>query len=307
MELSRSGSHGKAGHPALPDSARRRGRKWHPEEWTPSWEPPPRLSCFYAPVTNTPNKIPLVPGAAQQTASSSPVPGQGRGESARYSLFRHLGLWGSLASSSQNLRPDLLNAYKAMVAGGWLPLPLHAPLGGRSSAGTFNPSVFTHVSNAQNRRISSTDRDRCNQRWLQVHNSRRVLTRSNDAAVYNGVFSYWYQYHLTTQRRIAGCHELRSPNPKRVAAGKLNRLKRGALATEGRERLRQAAIENRPWTASTGPRTAEGKAQAILNGKRRQKKPLSVREIRHSLAEFANLASEMMEARRLINESMVTP
>ena len=66
------------------------------------------------------------------------------------------------------------------------------------------------------------------------------------------------------------------PNPRRVAAGKLNRRKRGPLSPEGRERLRQAALANRPWLASTGPRTPEGKARAARNGKARQKGEQSV-------------------------------
>jgi len=39
------------------------------------------------------------------------------------------------------------------------------------------------------------------------------------------------------------------PNPRRQQAGRVNRLKRGPLTPEGRERLRQAALTNRPWLA----------------------------------------------------------
>ena len=48
-------------------------------------------------------------------------------------------------------------------------------------------------------------------------------------------------------------------NPKRVAAGRRNRQRRGLLTDAARERLRQAALKNQPWKQSTGPRTAAGK------------------------------------------------
>ncbi len=88
-------------------------------------------------------------------------------------------------------------------------------------------------------------------------------------------------------------------NPKRVAAGRLNRMRREGLTAEGRERLRQTALKNRPWEASTGPRTAEGKARAARNGKKRQLGPRSVREIKRDLAALRGLAREMHEGRRL--------
>jgi hypothetical protein len=89
-----------------------------------------------------------------------------------------------------------------------------------------------------------------------------------------------------------------------VAAGRLNRLKRGPLTPEGRERLRQAALAKQPWQHSTGPRTAAGKACAVANGKRRQTSERSVREVRRSLAELTTLAHGLSQARRLIAELM---
>jgi hypothetical protein len=68
-------------------------------------------------------------------------------------------------------------------------------------------------------------------------------------------------------------------NPRRVEAGKRNRLRRGLLTLQGRERLRQAALRNQPWTRSTGPRTAVGKAVVARNGKARQEGAISVREL----------------------------
>ena len=75
-----------------------------------------------------------------------------------------------------------------------------------------------------------------------------------------------------------------SPNPKRVAAGRRNRQRRGELTPSGRERLRKAALGNQPWRQATGPRTDAGKARAAANGKRRQLGGLSVRELRDCLS-----------------------
>jgi hypothetical protein len=88
------------------------------------------------------------------------------------------------------------------------------------------------------------------------------------------------------------------PNPRRVAAGRRNQLKSKGLTPAGRERLRQAALKNRPWRFSTGPRTAAGKAQVALNGKSRQKGPRSVRELRRDLAELRILVEEMRSCRQ---------
>ncbi len=90
-----------------------------------------------------------------------------------------------------------------------------------------------------------------------------------------------------------------SPNPRRVAAGKLNRAKRQGLTPEGRERLRQAALKNQPWRLSTGPRTPEGKAKAALNSCEQQLGPLSVRAIKRGLTDLQALAQEMREGRRV--------
>jgi hypothetical protein len=60
------------------------------------------------------------------------------------------------------------------------------------------------------------------------------------------------------------------PDPKRVLAGRLNRLKRRGLTPEGRAKLRQLALVNRPWQFATGPRTPEGKAKSAANRRRRK-------------------------------------
>ena len=89
-----------------------------------------------------------------------------------------------------------------------------------------------------------------------------------------------------------------APNPRRVAAGKANRRRRRPLTAAGRERLRGAALQQRPWEHSTGPRSAAGKAQAVRNGKRRQVVPRSVREMRADLRAVRCLIQTMAEVYR---------
>lgn len=89
-------------------------------------------------------------------------------------------------------------------------------------------------------------------------------------------------------------------NPKRVAAGKLNRQKRGDLTAEGRARLRLAIRATKPWLRSTGPRTAAGKAQARLNGKTRQLGSISGPELRAQMTELRGLLAEMRGVRRVV-------
>ena len=88
------------------------------------------------------------------------------------------------------------------------------------------------------------------------------------------------------------------PNPRRVAAGKFNRSKRQGLTAAGRERLRQAALAQRPWQFSTGPRTSPGKAQAATNGKVRQQGVLSVRDRRRLVSDCTVLVTDMAVTRR---------
>ena len=69
-------------------------------------------------------------------------------------------------------------------------------------------------------------------------------------------------------------------NPKRVLAGRVNRMKRGPLPLESIYRMRDAINRNKPWKRSTGPRTPAGKAIVARNGKVRQINSRSIREIR---------------------------
>jgi hypothetical protein len=88
-----------------------------------------------------------------------------------------------------------------------------------------------------------------------------------------------------------------TPNPRLVEAGRRNRAKRKGLTPEGRERLRQLAIQHQPWNSSTGPRTPEGRAKIAASNKARQKGSISITAIRAELAEFRNFMAEMRQAR----------
>jgi hypothetical protein len=71
------------------------------------------------------------------------------------------------------------------------------------------------------------------------------------------------------------------------------------LTPEGRERLRQSALVNRPWLHSTGPKTAAGKARVAENGKIRLGGAPSAREVRRQLAAVGGLAANMAALRGL--------
>jgi hypothetical protein len=77
-------------------------------------------------------------------------------------------------------------------------------------------------------------------------------------------------------------------------------MKRKGLTPQGREKLHQTAMLHQPWRFSTGPRTPAGKAQAALNGKRRQLGIRSVREIKADLADVRSLLREMHDSRSLV-------
>ena len=91
----------------------------------------------------------------------------------------------------------------------------------------------------------------------------------------------------------------RAKNPCRVAAGRLNQQKCKGLTPRGRQRLRQAALANRPWRFATGPRTPQGKARCAANGRKGQKGPVSAREARAELKGLRDLLRQMQEARGL--------
>jgi len=88
-----------------------------------------------------------------------------------------------------------------------------------------------------------------------------------------------------------------SANPRRVAAGRRNRALRGPLSPDGRDRLREAALANRPWRFSTGPRSVAGKLRVAENGRGRQVGEPSAREVRRQLAALGGLAADMAALR----------
>ena len=92
-------------------------------------------------------------------------------------------------------------------------------------------------------------------------------------------------------------------NPRRVEAGRRNWSLRGPLTPQGRERLRQAALANRPWEKSTGPRTLEGKARSAANGRKRQKEKTSIRELAPELATIQQWIDELAACRTLMVEN----
>ena len=93
-------------------------------------------------------------------------------------------------------------------------------------------------------------------------------------------------------------------NPRRVQAGRRNRLRRPPLSLESRQRLRVAAYMNQPWQRSTGPRTPAGKAKVALNGKLRQIGPRSIREIRAYLRGIMRLIEEAREIRESVSRAV---
>ena len=93
------------------------------------------------------------------------------------------------------------------------------------------------------------------------------------------------------------------PNPRRVAAGRRNWLKRGPRTPAGRERLRQSTLKNKPWLWSTDPRTPEGKAKVAANGRKHQKGEKSVRQLRASVADVRLMVERMVAGRTMLEST----
>ncbi len=89
-------------------------------------------------------------------------------------------------------------------------------------------------------------------------------------------------------------------NPRRQAAGKRNQALRRGLSEAGRDRLREAVLNHRPWELSTGPRSVAGKAIAAANGKRRQKGRYSVRELRQYRRALEASLAPLNQARQTV-------
>ena len=75
------------------------------------------------------------------------------------------------------------------------------------------------------------------------------------------------------------------------------------LTAEGRQRLREAALRNKPWQYSTGPRTPEGKAKVAQNGRYRQRGRKSKRAIKTEIQQALAKTGRLAELTRLLEES----
>jgi hypothetical protein len=86
--------------------------------------------------------------------------------------------------------------------------------------------------------------------------------------------------------------------PGRSARGRTDRAKVSGLTPEGRRRLREAALANRPWDHATGPRTAVGKARSAANGAA-GRGPRPNRDFRRELEAFRDVMAMLARARSL--------
>lgn len=93
-------------------------------------------------------------------------------------------------------------------------------------------------------------------------------------------------------------------NPKRVLAGRINRMKRGPLPLESIYRMRDAINRNKPWKRSTGPRTPAGKAIVARNGRVRQINSRSIREIRADISGIMCLIEANRKSREAVLKSV---
>lgn len=91
------------------------------------------------------------------------------------------------------------------------------------------------------------------------------------------------------------------PDPRRQATGRKSRAMRGEVSEAGRASLREAIQKSQPWTKSTGPRTPAGKARSALNGKRRQKGLVSVRELRRYRDTLRERLLPLKKARQILD------
>jgi hypothetical protein len=72
------------------------------------------------------------------------------------------------------------------------------------------------------------------------------------------------------------------------------------LTAEGRQRLRLAALANRPWEHSTGPRTPEGKSRSAANVKIRWARLQPACDLKALVSGANELLAHLAEARRLV-------
>ena len=79
---------------------------------------------------------------------------------------------------------------------------------------------------------------------------------------------------------------------KQIHANRRNLAKRRGLTPEGRERLRQSAINNKPWQQATGPRTEAGRPRTRMNALTHGRDTSDPRVLRRDALRIIRLAAE---------------
>jgi len=87
-------------------------------------------------------------------------------------------------------------------------------------------------------------------------------------------------------------------NPNGVAVGRRNAALRRPWTDEARTEQRERCLLNKPWKASNGPRTPQGKAKVAANGRGRKPNPGSARQLQMQLAGPSTLLGMMQAMRR---------
>lgn len=90
------------------------------------------------------------------------------------------------------------------------------------------------------------------------------------------------------------------PDPRRVEVGRRNRAKWKGFTPAGLERLRQSALEHKPWRFATGPRTAQGRLIVAANGRSRCRGDVSIPQARAEVARANALLADLAELTRLL-------
>lgn len=99
--------------------------------------------------------------------------------------------------------------------------------------------------------------------------------------------------------------QVKSKNPRRIAAGQRNGLKRRPWNEADRLRLSRQCHERRPWLASTGPRTGQGKQRSARNGHGRCPDPNSLRQLRADRAAVNRMRRQMAPVHDAIQAARV--
>ena len=105
---------------------------------------------------------------------------------------------------------------------------------------------------------------------------------------------------VTTMTNASTVIEPAAKSPRRVAAGRINGLKRRPWTPEDRAQQRQIALANRPWEHSTGPRTPAGKLRSGYNGRKHQPRPDSLRQVRAGVMDVNSMISGLADLRRAL-------